>query len=219
MRTVTTTYYKFNELSQEAQKAAIEKNRWSVMDDIMQFTSSDYYNTLEKLKEATGFEAFDYEVSYCGMYNNVRVCRNNYDSILDYFTPDEITGRMLFRYVNKIIDGFAKGRWYSTPGRYDENGKYHYKQRYSRIMKQFDNCTLTGMCYELSFEDKLLHYYRHWNEYAKGYSLQDLMEDCYNAFFKDWKAEYDYYGDEDEGIADHMEANDYEFLEDGQLAA
>lgn len=47
-----------------------------------------------------------------------------------------------------------------------------------------DNCPLTGMCYDYYLLKPIIDYYNAWCTYPEDFSLEDLMRQCYDNFFK-----------------------------------
>ena len=214
MKEIKATIYKFEELADNVKKKIIERERFNVMDDCMESYGDDYESTLTALQDAVHCKARDWQVDYCDYRYRLKFGNH---PMFDYMSADEICGKYLFRYVNSIIDNFFKGKYYSTPGCYVD-GKYHYRYRHSRVLLDDDACPLTGMGYECSFENVLMKYYRTWTSYPASYSLRDLMHDCFDAFFKDWYDEYQYWAS-DEGVIEQLSnSSQYEdeiFFEDG----
>lgn len=58
-----------------------------------------------------------------------------------------------------------------------------------------DNCPLTGMCYDYYLLKPIIDYYNAWCTYPEDFSLEDLMRQCYDNFFKSWHEEYEYWAD------------------------
>lgn len=214
MKEIKATVYKFKELADDVKKKIIDRERFNIMDNCMEIYSDDYHGTLLKIQDAVCCNARNWEVGYCGY--NFRLDFGNHP-MFDYMSPDEIRGKYLFRFVNGIIDNFFKGKYYSTPGYYVD-GKYHYRYRYSRVLLDDSACPLTGMCYECSFEHVLMKYYRTWTSYPATYSLRNLIQDCFDSFFKGWYDEYQYWASDD-GVLEQLEnSSRYEddiFFEDG----
>lgn len=110
------------------------------------------------------------------------------------------------RYIPNII----KGKYFSTSGKYID-GKYKYRHKYSRVMFDYgDNCPLTGMCYDYYLLKPIIDYYNAWCTYPEGFSLEDLMRQCYDNFFKSWHEEYEYWADDEDAIREELHHNQYE---------
>lgn len=106
----------------------------------------------------------------------------------------------------------TKGKYYSI-GKYID-GKYNYKCRRSRVILGYeDNCPLTGMCYDYYLLKPIIDYYDTWCTYPENFSLEDLIEKCYNNFFKAWHEEYEHWADDEDAIREELHHNQYE----GQL--
>lgn len=155
---------------------------WQCMDCY----GSDYKASLEKFDTLMGTEACDYSVDYSGYdfnykINDMVICVNPIDCDKDIY-PNNLCGKLLFRYINNnIMPYITKGKYYST-GKYID-GKYNYKCRRSRVMLEYkDNCPLTGMCYDFYLLKPIIDYYDTWCTYPENFSLEDLIEKCYNSF-------------------------------------
>lgn len=223
MKTITLTLYSFDDLSKDVQKEIIDKERWNIMDSCMEAYGSDYQNTLNKFQELTDTYVRGWEVGYCGY--NYRVDSDkgplyenplNYDQDIYY---DELSGKLLFRYVNNnIMPYLAKGKYYSK-GRWID-GKYYNKSRHSRIMATYSDCPLTGCCYDCSILDPIFKFYNNWPTYPADYTFKDLVSECYEAFFKSWHEEYEYWADDEDAICEQLHNNQYEnrlYHEDGRV--
>lgn len=224
MKTIYLSLYKFDELSKEAQQNVIEKERWNIMWQCMDCYGSDYKASLEKFDTLMGTEACDYSVDYGGYdfnykINDMVICVNPIDCDKDIY-PNNLCGKLLFRYINNnIMPYITKGKYYST-GKYID-GKYNYKCRRSRVMLEYkDNCPLTGMCYDFYLLKPIIDYYDTWCTYPENFSLEDLIEKCYNSFFKTWHEEYEYWADDEDAIREELHYNQYEdrlYYENGDV--
>lgn len=215
MKTINITLYAFDELSEEVQKQIIEKERWNIMGQCMDAYSSDYRASLEKFDTLMGTEACDYSVDYCS-YNfdykisDMAICVNPIDCDKDIY-PEDLCGKLLFRYINNnIMPYITKGKYYATRGKYVD-GKYKYKHRRSRVILEYDdNCPLTGMCYDYYLLKPIIDYYNTWCTYSEKFSLDDLIRQCYDSFFKTWHEEYKYWADDEDAIREELHNNQYE---------
>lgn len=215
MKTINITLYTFDELSEEVQKQIIEKERWNIMEQCMDAYSSDYRASLEKFDTLMGTEACDYSVDYCS-YNfdykisDMAIYVNPIDCDKDIY-PEDLCGKLLFRYINNnIMPYITKGKYYATRGKYID-GKYKYKHRRSRvILKYDDNWSLTGTCYDFYLLKPIIDYYDTWCTYSEKFSLEDLIGQCYNSFFKAWHEEYEYWADDEDAIREELHNNQYE---------
>ena len=107
MKTIYLSLYKFDELSKEAQQNVIEKERWNIMWQCMDCYGSDYKASLEKFDTLMGTEACDYSVDYSGYdfnykINDMVICVNPIDCDKDIY-PNNLCGKLLFRYINNNI--------------------------------------------------------------------------------------------------------------------
>lgn len=224
MKTIELTLYEFDDLSPDVQKEIIDKERWNIMDSCMEAYGIDYQATLKKFQELTDTYVRNWEVGYCGY--NYRVDSDKgpfYENPLDYnkdICYDELSGKLLFRYINNnIIPYLSKGKFYIT-GQRGIDGKYHSTTRYSKIQNTFYDCPLTGVCYDNEILHPLLKYYQNWPTYPANYTYKDLMEECYESFFKSWHEEYEYWADDENAIREELHHNNYEdrwYHKDGRV--
>ena len=180
MKTITLQLYTFDELSEEVQKEIIERERWNIMDQCMEAYGSDYVTSLRTFEKLTNTQSCSWSVNYSGYNFN-------------------------FKYNNNPI--------FECPissGKYI-NEKYTYKYRRSRIIKSVgDDCPLTGMCYDFYLLEPIIKYYKTWCSYPDNFSLTDLIEQCYDSFFKCWHEEYEYWANDENAIREELHNNQYE---------
>lgn len=226
MKKIVLRLYEFDELLKDSQEKIIERERWNVMDCCMEAYGDDYISTMKSFGDLTNTEAYDWEVGYTRYdfrfkfkYNDPICCHpTDYDK--DIY-PNNLCGKLLFRYINNnIMPYIIKGKYFSTSGKYID-GKYKYKHRYSRVMFDYgDNCPLTGMCYDRYLLKPIIDYYNAWCTYPEDFSLEDLMRQCYDNFFKSWHEEYEYWADNEDAIREELHHNQYEdrlYYEDGDV--
>lgn len=216
--------YSYSELSEDAKNRVRESWR---SNDVMEPFNGEYRDTLDKFCEICGIGMSYWEVD--SWYHRFGIdYRENCpyeicdkDGYVDeYLSVEDLTGKLLFRYVyNHIIPYLINGRYHSK-GHTDENGKYHYKSRRSRVVMDDEpeqgTCPLTGVCMDCDIIEPLMKYYRNWAKYPEDYTFADLMEECLESFFSAWEKEWEYRLS-DEGVDEDIECNcdDILFLDDG----
>lgn len=228
MKEIVLKLYEFDELSKDSQERIIERERWNIMDCCMEAYGADYISTMKSFGDLTNTEAYGWEVGYTRYdfrfkfkYNDPIYCHpTDYDK--DIY-PNNLCGKLLFRYINNnIMPRIIKGRYFSTPCKYVD-GKYKYRHKYSRVMFDYgDNCPLTGMCYDYYLLKPIIDYYNVWCTYPEGFSLEDLMRQCYDNFFKSWHEEYEHWADDEDAIREELHHNQYEgqlYYENGEANA
>lgn len=214
MKEIVLKLYEFDELSKDSQEKIIERERWNVMEQCMDAYSVDYKKSMKAFGELTNTKVYDYEVGYS-------TCNFSYGfKHSDIFT-ENLCGKLLFRYINNnIMPYIIKGKYFSTSGKYVD-GKYKYKHKHSRVMFDYgDNCPLTGMCYDLYLLKPIINYYNTWCNYSGNFSLENLIEQCYDNFFKSWHKEYEYWVDNEDAIREELHHNQYEdqlYYENGDV--
>lgn len=220
MKTIEINLYSYNELSEDAKDKIRDKWRYDGY-GVMDGYNDDWEGTLDKFCDLCNIKAKNCEVDNWHHYFSIDYgCNSVYEVQLDEDTWDNIyiedlSGKLLFRYIsNNIIPYLIKGKYHSV-GHTDENGKFTYKSRRSRVVKTFDDCPLTGVVCDII--EPLMKYYRNWAKYPDDYTYADLMNECLESFFKAWSAEWEYRLS-DEAVDEDIEANwdDEMFLESGE---
>lgn len=213
MRTIQQTIYTFTELNESAKKRAISAHRERNQED--NFFIEDANKTLKKFCEIFGVNIrnFDYMEPY----------RNNYslsfeDSILN------LSGVRLSTYIwNNYKRDIFKGKYYGKlththkDGTKIEVSKLHpagmrHVKKYSKCILEH-SCVLTGVCYD---ESILQSIYDFLSKPGTHTTFEDLIENCFLSLCKDVESEY-VARNTDEFISEEIEANEYEFLEDGEM--
>jgi hypothetical protein len=197
-RTIRTKIYKFNELSKKAKQTAIDN--YLAIEDFGWI----YDEAWESLKAFSDYfdismDSYDYNEPYRSRYSFKKD-----DTIL------ELSGLRLRTYLlNNYYSLFFERRPY---GEYEErdNGKWRY-DRYSNCQFRETCCPFTGGCYD----DDLLDPMRQFLETPGNENFKDLLEECLSSLNKSVQGEIEGNSEED-AIADHFEANDYEFTADGR---
>ena len=140
---------------------------------------------------------------------------------------DDMSGKLKWFEIDKILISFTYGvvryvgTWGGCRAEKTLDGKYTYKCRRSRVILGYeDNCPLTGMCYDYYLLKPIIDYYDTWCTYPEDFSLEDLIEKCYNNFFKAWHEEYEHWADDEDAIREELHHNQYEdrlYYEDGDV--
>lgn len=200
MKKIVLKLYEFDELSKDSQERIIERERWNVMEQCMDAYNVDYKKSMEAFEDLTDTKAYSWEVRYERYDFSYEFKYNDpiYEHPTDYnrdIFPKNLCGKLLFRYINNNI----------MP---------HITMGYE------DNCPLTGMCYDYYLLKPIIDYYNAWCTYPEGFSLEDLMRQCYDNFFMLWHKEYEYWADNEDTIREELHHNQYEdqlYYENGNV--
>lgn len=198
MRTIEHQIFRYNELSAQAQQVAIESTRERISSTIIESDAYDYRNTLDKIEQIFGVKVYDWSVDECNFY-----FRFEFTNIEE---ETENEPRLLLRYLNTnvlpCIDN--KRRYYSKTSR---------ASRKSRILcnKSYDYC-LTGCWCDAAVDDALNNIKQ---SVKNKLNARDFVEGILEGFFEQWRNDYEY-SNSDECITETIEANDYEFYENGR---
>ena len=211
MKEVKCKLYKFEELSEESQKAVMDRERDKIQQWGIDAWDSEHRDTLNKFAEIVGIKIRNWEVSSW---------RHTY---LFYFPSDvyerdanDVTGKYLLRFLNSIYYDIRSRKYFSC-GQRLENGKVHYSHRHSKILWEEGNCPLTGVCYDYDILNPIYKWHKNpdWEK-----SLYDLVDDCLEEFFAAWENECEYCGSDEYVIQELTESSAYEdtlYFEDGTV--
>lgn len=201
MRLETIKIYKFDELSENAQRRA-----WENGPDLSGDNGDEFRATLEQFEKIFDIKVYRYSVDNW---------RYNFDFITAGAACDAPEGDALrlARYIwNNYAEYITRGKYYSTRGKYI-NGKYTYKFRHSKIIMQRDNCPLTGTYCDYD----ILKHINNCLEYKEFFeTFDDLITACLNEFFQAWQDDIEYRTTK-EYFAEIADCNEWEFTADGAL--
>ena len=198
MRTITTTIYHFDELSEEAKKKAIESFRCT---ESFQFYNEEIQDTIKEIARSISCD-YDY-YSYDGIFYEVSF--TSHDNI------ESLSGKRAYAYIvnnylmpNKEYKTYWKDHCIYCDGR--KNVK-----RKSNLFYSWDNCPFTGYIADCCFIEA-------WRAWEKSFTSKSTIEDFLDLLGaklgKEWTGENEYQNS-NEFISEMLTVNDYEFLEDG----
>lgn len=198
MKTIERQIFRYDELSEQAQKVAIEFMKDEISSVRTESYSYEYRNTLDEIEHIFGVNVYDWHVD-----------EYNYHFRFDFTGIDEETEnepRLLLRYLNTNVLPYIdnKKRYYSKTARVS---------RKSRILcnNDYEYC-LTGCWCDNAIDNALNNI----NQSVKNrLNAREFVENLLEGFFKQWQNDYEY-ACSDECIAEEIEANDYEFYNNGR---
>lgn len=214
MKTRTINVYEFSELSEEAKEKAINKWRNGNYDHEF-FWQREVESSLDKFCSifSIDYRQIDYQEPY----------RNDYKINLD----DNIlalSGQRLAKYIwNNYKDDIFQGKYYGKlvdtfkdgikiPVSKDHPAGLRHVVRYSRTILD-NSCVLTGVCYD---QDLLQPIYDFLDKPTERIDFETLLNDCIYSLCHSVSSEIDYQNS-DKGITEEIEANEYEFDENGNM--
>ena len=198
MRTIERKIFRYNELSEQAQKVATESMREKISSARMESDSYDYRNTLNEIEQIFGVKIYDWNVNEYNSYFRFEFTH------IDEETENE--PRLLLRYLNTnvlpCIDN--KKRYYSKTAK---------ASRKSRILynKSYEYC-LTGCWCDNAIDNALNNIKQ---SVKNKFNAREFVNSILEGFFKQWRNDYEY-SNSDECITEDIEANNYEFYENGE---
>lgn len=209
MKTKVINLYQFSELSDEAKEKAINNFRNNEND--FYFITDDAGKSFEKFADI--FSISNWDIDYCEPY------RNNYRLNFDD-NVKALSGQRLANYIwNNYRNDIFKGNYYSLWSKTEVSFKYYkeghpvLKTRHSKIQLS-NSCVLTGVCYD---NDVLNPIYDFLDKPKDNIDFETLISDCIYSLCHSVNSEIEYQYT-DEAIIETIEANEYDFDEDGNLA-
>lgn len=218
MRTVRTKVYKFEELNETAQQAAIEKERSNVFTDFVYdeaHKTVKAFNSIFDLREGNrswldpDFRDIDEDVQNLKGFRLQKYIWNNYGS--DIFKPKYLKhGNLVDK--RKPYHPMQQQREITT--NCPNKGKISISY-YSNILK--DNCcVLTGVCYDMDILDPIYKFLEKRDFSNCTINFYRLINDCFEALERSIESEIDYLNS-DEAIKETLISNDYEFTKNGHI--
>ena len=204
MRTVVKTYnvYTFEELSAEAQEWALIDLRGKEYNNL-EFYTEEYSDTLYAIAEFLNCNP-----SWCSYSDGVTM-ECSFTSKAP-FEIEELEGKRAYAYImNNFIIPTMKKKTYSM-----RHGINQYtKKRQSKIIYTEDNCPFTGFYADICFIEAWLDWKRHFN----SKSTVDRFFDLIAKYLSKYWTEENEYRLSDEGLKEEIDANGFNFLEDGTI--
>lgn len=210
MRQQVINVYQFNELSDSAKENAIN---WYRNAGEYAWTE-EWIDSLYAFADAIDITIDDYSVSPYA-YSEV-----HWSHAVSYdFDPDDLDDmkglRLRTWLINNYLPEFEKPKYIYGMKR---NGKMekvigiNSKHYYSKLQTEI-SCPFTGFVGDHSLIDPILKFINEPNDYE---SLDDIIDNCMSNFIKEWQKDMEYQ-DSDEYIIENIEANEYEFNDDGSI--
>jgi len=209
MQTKRIKVYSFDELSPEAQEAALDYARRTEAVQDCSFFFDDAYETVKKFNDLFGTseghrEWTDYRTD------------NIDDNVLNLSGP-----RLLSYLWNNYGRELYKGKYYTVKthrplkhrrvrSKTLSNGNF-FNAYYSAIQLE-NSCVLTGMCYD---DDMLQPIYDFMSK-PDNRTFEDLLSECFDSLKSALQSEEEYHYS-DEGVQEYLTANNYQFLKDGTI--
>lgn len=203
MRTETKNIYKFDELSEDAQKKAIEKYSSQTIEHGFNWTD-EYIQTVKEGLKAFNADLVNYSID-C-----LSVNQSSWKIKVDSDINEEMNGIRLRTY---ILNNFSHVLYERKPyGKYEiRAGKWGYPY-YSKCQKRNTECPLTGCSMDYDFLENIYKFI----EKPDSSTFAELLEDATQNTFKALKNDCEHQLT-DEYIKDAITSNEYEFYEDGTI--
>ena len=198
MKTYKINLYSFDELSESSKRVVIDKERESQYNFAYLSMESDAEERISTLNKFCELFNITYRIDYDHQHRFI-----SWD--FQYSGDEELgerVGKYVWRYLNNHYYAIRKHKYFIKQ-RYDKNGKFDYKIRYSKVMWIEGDCPFTGMCYDEDILQPIFDWYRKPN---MNISIHDLLQECFDNFMRCWESEDDYRMS-DEHLEDMISAN------------
>jgi hypothetical protein len=203
MKTVTITknVYCFDELSEDAKQAVLDNFR---NDHFLLAWQDENEETVKAIANKFGWTYSAY--SYDGVSYSVEYDMDDEDAAL-------LSGKRAMAYIwNNFVSVAMQPKTYWLNNVLYCDGRKNWTRK-SKINFTIDDCPFTGYCMDCCFSEA-------WRDWKKTFStkstVQDFLDSVADRLSKDWTSDNEYQLSDD-GIKELIDANDYEFLEDGKL--
>lgn len=202
MRQIVKNIYEYDELTEKAKaKARAEIKK---MDSWQDFTDEEA--SCKAIGEVVGEADWNIDA-----WNNVSV---RFDVDVDCLA-DLVKGVRFVTWVfNNWIEPNMEGKYYGKLIK--RNGHLKNVNYYSKATKEW-NCPFTGFCMDMVLKEVYDYMVKKTKE-GEVWNLKKFLDELGQRFQKGWQNEIDY-RDSDEFIEEMIEANNYEFYENGSLFA
>ena len=198
MRTIEHKIYRYDELSEQAKQVAIESMKEEISSVRTESDSYEYRNTLEKMEQIFRVHIYDWRVDEYNSYFRFAFVGIDEDI--------ETEPRLLLRYLNNnvlpCIDN--RKRYYKRGCRASRRSKIMFENEY--------DCCISGTWTDSAIDDALNNIKR---SLKKHLNAREFVESILEGFFEQWRNDCEY-SNSDECIAEDIEANNYEFYENGK---
>ena len=198
MRTIEQHIFRYDELSEQAQKVAIESMKEEISNVRTESDSYEYRNTLKMIEQIFRVNIYDWSID-----------EYNFHFRFDFVGIDEDIEnepRLLLRYLNNnvlpCVDN--RKRYYTRGCKASRRSKIMFENEYS--------CCITGTWTDNAIDDALNNIGQ---SLKKHINAREFVESILEGFFEQWRNDYEY-SNSDECIAEEIEVNDCEFYEDGK---
>lgn len=197
---ITTTIYKFDELSDEAKEKFIEEQR----DFEAESSAEEMRECMMRAMEWMNINIGDYQFDCTGSgYINLSVDDE----------AEELEGVRAYKWiVDNCFSDVDKKKMY-----WQKNVDIRSRKSLTSNIESkdwMDNCPFSGWCYDLAVKDAWESWCNDLRE-GKSPSVRDFLDELEWAYLKELSDEY--YGFDEAVARDIAEANGYEFLEDGTI--
>jgi len=211
MKTIEINLYKFEELSEEAKKHAVEKSNEGETDNA--FVCSEARETVEAFCDVFNVSTRKHDWLNFGTSNI-----DYLDEVLE-FSPERLKKYI----INNCGEYLTTGKYYSLWSKKDQNPHYtkngsapwgKLKTRHSKIIMVEKNCALTGTCYDESILSPIYAFLD-----GSNYQLDNILE-LFNSCFEELKKDIDNEIESMQSfeyISETLIANDYDFTENGNM--
>ena len=204
MRTEEIKIYKFSELSEEAQRKALDN-----FEPFIDFMFQEAFETFKKFSDV--FDIYYRNIDFLEKHRSTYDVSANIDDDVLSLRGWRLATYIWNNYRTQLFSGKYYGKLvYDVPVSKEHPIGARHVKRYSNIFLSSD-CVLTGVCYDYM----LTPIYDFLNNPNDTDDLGDLLESCIDLLCSDVSSEYDARLS-DECKTEDIEANEYEFYSNGE---
>ena len=201
-KTIEIRLYEFSELTESAQKTAINEAREWVGETQAEIDGDAFHWTKEEMEKVLGIK-MDFG-NHCTKWG----WGDDYEDRWDDLSDDP---KYLLRYINWLMDRVDSFKSYYLP--FEKSRYYHpsMTKRTSRITKGVYDCCLTGEWTDTIFDKRMEKAY----DWVRGKkTIDDFVDSLVRAFRAEWDEDVEW-GYSDDNVRSILDGNGDLYLENG----
>lgn len=205
MRTETISIYQFAELSEEAKETAREWWRNATLKNGFAW-QEEWIESIKRGLKSFGADLYNYDIDCLNASQSLVAIKNYNDN-----TEELKDLRLRTWLLNNYYHNFFERKPYGSYTKNEKTGKWSYKRR-SNVLYIETSCPFTGYCGDENFMD----IFREFIKKPDGRTLDELLQDATDATLRGLEQDCAHQLT-DEYIDEVIQANGYEFNEDGTI--
>lgn len=212
--------YKFDDLPEDVKQDVLESRRDEIALRLDECTDGYYSESVKAFCNEFGIRVVRDNVGYPGTFVDYEFEDNE---IYPQIYADDVTGRLLWRYLMRHYDDMVKPKtYYGNFGEWNpKKQQYNVKTRRSCVVYDasysgiYERFSLTGTYSDWALLKPIVEWLHHPDDTT---SLSELLQECLDAEYEEWNEERERNYSNDELIMRELsELDNAEYSEDGSV--